>query len=441
MKAIIEKDASNPLENVLLLHFAPNKDDENFYAERKAKLNQTSIYFKLPNDVDISNIHPDLILLTTLLAIKPFTHKTLEININPSQLMVDACKIHLSLNIVCSKPLSSQRKKPKDGNPGLAFSGGSDSIAALSIMPKNTVCIFLQRSSKGAVKSLYKDDAAIHSCKLVRKSGYSVEAIQTSLEYVRNPVGFPLDWSNSTPIILLSDHFKINSINFGMVLESSYGIGHTKYSDLRNRNIYKNWSPLFDVANIPISLPTAGLSEVITQKIACTTAKNWDAQSCVRGAVNLPCMKCFKCFRKVLLDSEVGSAKLQANHFQIAKNSKEVARRLLERPIHHENVLAYSLRNTKTNDPIGKILIEKIASLLKLNNNLNILEKFYSPAANLIDPSIREFVLSKISEVSQSTNFKEIDEIESWDTSYIIKLEDYESAQKSLFSLISDPIK
>jgi hypothetical protein len=111
----------------------------------------------------------------------------------------------------------------------LAFSGGVDSTAALSVMPKNTVSIFMDRPLKG--KSLYNPQAAHLAVESLKEIGYVSESVQCDLEYVRHPVGFPTDLSNGVPALLLADYFNASSIAFGTVLESAYGIGHERYRD------------------------------------------------------------------------------------------------------------------------------------------------------------------------------------------------------------------
>ena len=55
--------------------------------------------------------------------------------------------------------------------------------------------------------------------------GREVLTIKSDLEYIRNPVGFPVDVANSSPAILIAQKMGFNSIAFGTILESAYGIG------------------------------------------------------------------------------------------------------------------------------------------------------------------------------------------------------------------------
>ena len=53
-----------------------------------------------------------------------------------------------------------------------------------------------------------------------------MKIIESDLEYVRDPVGFPVDVANSVPAILMADYLKLDSIAFGTIMEASYGVGH-----------------------------------------------------------------------------------------------------------------------------------------------------------------------------------------------------------------------
>ena len=67
---------------------------------------------------------------------------------------------------------------------GLAFSGGVDSTAALSVLPPDTVPVFMLRPEKG--KSLYNPQAALKSCNLLSEIGYDIRIVECDVEYVES---------------------------------------------------------------------------------------------------------------------------------------------------------------------------------------------------------------------------------------------------------------
>ena len=126
----------------------------------------------------------------------------------------------------------------------MAFSGGADSSAALAIMPKDVSLVFMNRPLKA--KSVYDSSAPLEICHRLNEIGFDVEVIETNLEYLRDPVGFPTDLANSIPAILHSEYLDIDSIAFGTVLESGYGIGHEHYINY-SKGAHHRFFQLFSV--------------------------------------------------------------------------------------------------------------------------------------------------------------------------------------------------
>ena len=110
-------------------------------------------------------------------------------------------------------------------------------------MPKETVPVFLDRPING--RSLYDKDAPYRICSELVEMGYEVLSIKSDLEYLRSPVGFPVDLANSVPAVLLADLASFNSIAFGTIMESAYGIGHSQYRHYPKGNHFRLWSTLF----------------------------------------------------------------------------------------------------------------------------------------------------------------------------------------------------
>jgi hypothetical protein len=315
----------------------------------------------------------------------------------------------------------------------LAFSGGVDSFAALALLPEKTIPVFCHRTRPADVpKGLYRADAALLACKELSTT-HDVHVFDTDMEYVRDPVGFSVDWTNAAGAVLLADYYNFNSISFGMVLESAYFIGHPYYSNLNTRSIYSAWAPLFETVGIPISLPTAGLSEVVTSKIVTSKVSEWHPESCVRGSVRKPCMRCFKCFRKTILDARLSDSELPIKHFDIALESREVKRRLLETPIHHENVLSYSISGLKCGkNPILSAIRAKSLPILEYASGLSVLERHYPRSAELVPDFLWHDVAKKISIFAKPYTHADTELIETWETGSLTKLVPYQKAHEEL---------
>ena len=330
---------------------------------------------------DLSDVHPDLMALSIILMCNPFVGKKLDFSFPISEQFETAANgILTRYKIKGNGDYIEPRKVNRRFRPGLAFSGGVDSTAALAVMPGNTVPIFMDRPvSKG---SLYDPDAAHRSCEILKEIGYEVEKIECDLEYLRNPVGFPTDVANAVPAIILADLVGLNSISFGTVLESAYGIGHENFREYSKGSHWTFFSTLFKGAGIIMALPLAGVSEVGTSIISHRAHIGLVAQSCIRGKWKQSCDNCWKCFRKRLLSMALNFDNIDEDKMSNFFKSGEVRVRLSSYPISHENVMSFSLNRigNKIENIDYKNLLSRVGGL----GRLDLLSKWYSPSIEFV---------------------------------------------------------
>ena len=296
---------------------------------------------------------------------------------------------------------------PTNSRPGLTYSGGVDSCAALAVMPGNTVPIFLNRPMRS--DSIYDSEAAIISCNSLKELGYDVQIIECDLEYLRNPTGFPSDLANAIPAILLAQKLSLGSISFGTVFESAYGIGHEKYNEYELGSHWRFYGTLFRSAGIELSLPVAGISEVGTSIIVNKSPLGKYSQSCIRGKWHKPCLKCWKCFRKELLMKSL----YPERNIDIEKMfyAPEVQIRLSAYPISHENVIIFSIqRINMSQNKFLKILENRLDTGLELSG----LMKWYGPSNNLIPHKWKNRTREKILNFLEQMNENEENIFKKW---------------------------
>jgi hypothetical protein len=92
-----------------------------------------------PEKVNFSEMHCDHMALIVLLACHPFSVGDLNIPLSVSSNFFEACKIFTRYT---PRFLSSDERpytSESNSKPGLAFSGGMDSTAALALMPESTI--------------------------------------------------------------------------------------------------------------------------------------------------------------------------------------------------------------------------------------------------------------------------------------------------------------
>ena len=129
--------------------------------------------------------HSSRVALATILVVNPFVGNRLVPPLKVSS------RFQIAANSVLSRykisdhvdPLLSPREQPSTSIPMLAFSGGVDSTAALSVMPKNTISIFMDRPKR---KIPHNPQAAHLAVESLEDIGYVSKSVQCDLEYVRH---------------------------------------------------------------------------------------------------------------------------------------------------------------------------------------------------------------------------------------------------------------
>ena len=368
---------------------ASKEERDSIYGEKMAESLEFSIASSGP--IDLRLAHNDHLALIVLLAAHPFAQGRLAIPLHVSKQFERATQIFSRYR---PKFLSTSGKPytPKsDGKPGLAFSGGVDSTAALALMPNNTVPVFLDRPHR-ANTTLYNKSAAKATLAFLEAKGVPNISISTDVEFIRNPVGFPTDLATGIPVLALATHFQFDSVGFGTVMESAYRIGHEKSRDYLKAPHYKVWAPLFAAAGLPLFLPVAGVSEVGTSTIVHQSPYRGMARSCIRGEWPQTCNNCWKCFRKQLIGHGINQTEFDDNQFLKSLQSKEIVSKLSAEFISHENVLGWALNKIKRGQKLDVLFNRLVSSTYPLNH----LNTFFPPAIVLVPPKYRLHVIEQL---------------------------------------------
>jgi len=395
-------------EGDIIFHLEAEEADLEHLSSSKIGLSGTMAKINL-GGIKVDDIHPDLIGLSTILMCHQFVGNELHLPVLVSEEFLEKANGILSKYKICSDSNPEIAAiSPIGTRPGLAFSGGADSTAALSVMPGNTVPVFMNRPIREGSK--YDSDAPIKNCELLKQIGYDVRVIDCDLEYLREPVGFPSDLAHAIPLILLSESMGIGSIAFGTILESAYGIGHEHYIDYPHGSHMRFYGTLLSAAGLEISLPVGGVSEVGTAIIVETSPLGELAQSCIRGKKGSPCMRCWKCFRKELLSLALFPGK-DIDLMSMMRNSSEVQIKLSAYPISHENVVTYSIQRID----IGEYpFLRPLRNRLDTELELSLLDCWYSPSKILIPERYRMAVMEKISKFMKRMSKEQESILENW---------------------------
>ena len=413
-------------------NFIPEHGDGE-HPDGKTKMENIPVYFE--NHLIPEMVHNDILCLVGVLLVDPFVNRKLTLPIPVSEKFLEGTKKVITRYEIDADVDGdiNPRSIPENGFPGLAFSGGCDSTAALCVMPDETIPVFLERPMSG--ESAYDSDAALTSCELVKDMGYQMEIMESNFEYLRNPVGFPSDLAHASVLLLICEELGLDSLNFGTVLESAYGIGHPQFRDYGNGSHWRLFSTLFDIVGLDLSLPVCGISEVGTAIICEKSDLGYIHQSCIRGAWMEPCRRCWKCFRKELLNCALGTQEFDVEIFSAAIISPDVVSKLRKIPISHENVLSFSASRIEM--PIQDDIFKSLKRRLVPGEGLDYLYSWYSPSISFVTKKYREIIKAKILSILREMKEEEEKELESWDINRFIESKRTLNSSRKLLDIIS----
>ena len=344
-----EDSTYNPLENWSMKN-----------NELRFRYNDMTVWWKMPVDFLFEATHPDLFKLAEFVLVSPYENGILEGWV-PS-------------------------RKPGI-RPGLAFSAGCDSTAAMELLPEQTVLMYHKRD--GFDSKLNHSNALRFIDHLEKKYLRPVCIISSNHEMLRTingkQVGFVTDYACAVHAILLADYFNLDSIATGMPLENSYLWHGQKFREFSDTWFWKKHAPLFESVGLPILQPVMGCSEIINQKIVENSGFGTFAQSCLRSNAGNTCGECWKCFRK---------NSLKGREITI---SKEIDTFLKQPKLKMAASTIYSIQKMKSKGLFFQEIMASYPHLqLLVEEDVQFLEKYYSPALELIPMKYREYVKSRL---------------------------------------------
>lgn len=318
------------------------------------------VFFEMPHDWTMTETHSDLFQLAHHLMVEPWD-KSAMTAWNPT--------------------------RQPGWRPGLAFSGGIDSAAAMVLMPEETVLLYNERA--GISGQLNHTNAFRFFEKITSETGRVVHRIRSNHEQLRafqgKSVGFSTDYACAVQNVLLADYFGLDSISTGMPLENSYLFHGYRYRDFGDSWFWKHYAPMFKSVGLPLYQPVAGCSEVINLNIV--IASGWDgwAQSCLRSTTGGEvCGGCWKCFRKNTL---------QGLPFMM---SNEINTFLSKEPLKQAASTIYSIQRGGVSKK-GIDIRSKFTHLSRFYDlDLSFLERYHEESLDLLPPKYRDFTESRL---------------------------------------------
>lgn len=340
------------------------------------KYKTTKLWWRMPKNYSFEDSHSDLFKLAEFVLLSPLEPGILDDWI-PSR---------------------------KPGNrPGLAFSAGLDSTAAMELLPEQTVLFYHKRS--GFDSKLDHSNALRFIDHLQQEHNRRVIIVESNHEIIRTlhegrSPGFMTDYACAVHAILLADHLSLDSIATGMPLENSFLWHGQRFRNFGESWFWKKHAPLFQSIGLEILQPVMGCSEIVNQSIVKQSGYIEYAQSCLRSASKEPCGLCWKCFRKNSLSGKKIEVSNEIHTFLSKPKLKMAASTL------------YSIQRLQGMSPVFDKIITRYPSVSEhIDVDVSFLEEHYEPSLELIPQRYRGYVKRRLMAfVAKQSNVKHLEE-------------------------------
>ena len=308
------------------------------------------VHWIMPDGFDLNHTHPSLLQLATDLLLRPWNKEV-------------------------KGPLDTGREKGV--NYALSYSAGTDSSAAMQLMPKDTILGYHERN----FTSMLKHDNAHRMINHLRENR-DVLVVKSNHEHLRKlhgeQTGFSTSYAAGVHLVLLADFLDLRGIAYGTPIDNTWlakGKTFRVFSD-SSHLIY--WKNRFAEAGLELILPINMISEAGAMKICKESSFIDFMNSCMRGNGITGCGKCWKCFHK---NGPLGR--------KYDVESHEISTFLQKRPLRSgmHAVWAAKVMNIQH-------LLPDLESIL--DSDLSWWEQYYPPGLELIPNELREHVESKL---------------------------------------------
>ena len=205
------------------------------------------------------------------------------------------------------------------------------------------------------------------------------------------------------PLILTAD-LNIRNICCGEILGASCLSNGKKYFpqfDPKRRN---RWIRFYNHIGLNMFSPIAGCSELITSKIIYKYNLTDKVLYCEANK-GKPCLKCSKCFRK-LIQLKTHGYKYDFNSF----NKEFIMKFLKKRPLYCSHVLIYAIKN---NHEIPSYIKESIKDIIHIDTAL--FNKIYSKSFIYFPNDIKNRIINELLKYAQIMDEAEEKYLENWD--------------------------
>jgi hypothetical protein len=385
------------------------------------------------------DIHPDAHALAIWYALRPVVASRLELPFAASPVLAQWLDQNYRVKLANVDERQAPRRMPEPVVPALLFSGGMDSMAASVLMPKATHHIVLDRlphlrpgDSKDALIDLAVTRKA---CAAVAACGRRVHATADDHEFLFSP--YPM-WHSDMgrlPGLYLADSLGLSTLDAGEVFDATFfggyhagaarwrmaAAGEPPRPDAPGRARRAAPAPLindpqrfWNVVGLRRADSICGLSEVVTTRVVARSPYRGKSFSCYYPPApegESFCMRCDKCFKKLLLRHIADDQEVPVAFFEHFLSQPHLAA-VFSRPYfdwHH--VWYYAFQKMRCRHWFAREMQKQALQ----GPDLSVLEKWYPKAARSMEPAYADEVRENISRYAQTMSAADMARLEKLD--------------------------
>ncbi|MBI5533343.1 MAG: hypothetical protein HY898_11540 [Deltaproteobacteria bacterium] len=356
-------------------------------------------------------LHPDLHAAAILYVLLPFVGRRLELPFSVSRGFADAIEARWRISLVRVDDAIAMRAAPSNPRPCLLYSGGADSVAISMLVPPDAVLLFLDRIARTDIAP-QDPEARIdlreqrRVCDHARALGRDVLEVRDDHEALVRPYPCWHSEMSALPALYLADSLGLQVLDSGDVLCGACFGGYHDGTRQEWRFMSLDWAislvtrwqagdRLPDELPVQYALPMAaglrrmasglGLSQVATSAIVSRSAMRGRAFSCYRKTDEPYCLRCDKCFMKLLLAHVVEGQEVSAELFESFLRQPHLAS-IFARPVfdwHH--IWVYLFQKMRCEHPFAK----RMRDQAQRAPDLSLLDRWYPKAEPLIPEAYR----------------------------------------------------
>ncbi|MFC1610221.1 DUF6395 domain-containing protein [Myxococcota bacterium] len=410
----------------------PDDDDprvaERRFSNVREELQLVNLEYETKLPRELETVHPDAHATAIWTVLRPFLGSNLRLPFGVSEPYAAEMKERFAIELAADQGLSP-RRAPANPRPCLLFSGGVDSLAASLVLPADTVLLFLDRiprlpDAPPNPNALIELEHAKALCAALQQDGREVHIVRDDHESLFRPYPTWHSTMYSLPGLYLADTLGLGQLETGDVLGIRFLGGYHDgsrqtwqfrpnpqgRSPERRDPSARSHGAMDALPLVGLSKVTSifGLSEVGTALVVNRSPFQGQAASCYYRSKTNYCMRCDKCFKKVILDHIFDDQEVPAELFEHFLSFRHLDA-IFRRPFfdwHH--IWFYIFQKIRCTHPFAR----ELQAQAQRGPDLSLLEKWYPKTDTMIPSHYRDEVVRRINEYTSSMTDDEVNALE-----------------------------